>query len=432
LHNASGSGFTSETLIAPSNAANLKPKAGWPVKLTNGSVCPSTNDQCSSLIASEPAVATVAGMTLVYVGSWNGDEYALCATSCTVGSNTYTSGQIVWSTYLGRTSGCGTRPVVYVGGGGDITLSGSVMLGATSQLFALDALTGAVIWQTALGSAPSHYVWSSPVFANNSIYLGTASQQDCPLVQGQVLEIDPTSGQVMNLFGAVADGCRGASVWGSAAVDPAGNVYVATGNGVGCKTEETYSEAVIKLTSTLGLVSSWQVPSTEQTPDGDFGSTPTLFTGTVTTGGPSRSLVGVANKNGTYYVFDQDDISAGPVERLHIAVGGGSPTGGQGSISPSSWDGRLVYVAGGGTTIDGKSYNGSVRAYNPNNLSSPVWQHGFSSGPVVAAVSTNPGLAMIGSWNALTVVDSATGAMAFTANATTQSHVFGGRPSLME
>src|SRR5450631_615611 len=106
LHDASGTGFTSETLISPSNASSLKPKTGWPVALTNGAVCPpGTTDICSNLIFSQPVVATVGGATLVYAGSWNGSEFALCASSCAVGSSTYTTGQVVWKSYLGRNSG---------------------------------------------------------------------------------------------------------------------------------------------------------------------------------------------------------------------------------------------------------------------------------------------------------------------------------------
>jgi hypothetical protein len=202
LHDISGSGFTSESLLNPSNAGSLATKAGWPVHLTNAAVCPSTNDYCSRFIASQPIIATIAGNTLVFVGAWNGSEYAICASSCNVGGTAYTSGQIVWATYVGRTSGCGgplnsaihgvtsaaaiatvqiagvTRSVVYVGAGGDIAMNGSVIPNATSRLVALDSTTGAILWQTPLGSAPSYYLWSSPVYANGSLYIAAAHVQN--------------------------------------------------------------------------------------------------------------------------------------------------------------------------------------------------------------------------------------------------------------
>ena len=54
---------------------------------------------------------------------------------------------------------------------------------------------------------------------------------------------------------------------------------------------------------------SWQVPSSQQTPDGDFGSTPTVFPAVIN--GTTHTLVGVANKNGIYYALDGANVSAG-------------------------------------------------------------------------------------------------------------------------
>ena len=437
MHDASGSGFTSETLIDPSNAGSLQPETGWPVALTNGAICPNTKDTCSNTIFSQPIVATVGGSTLVYVGSWNGGEFALCASSCTVGSTTYTTGQVVWQTYLGRNSGCGgsqnsiiqgvtsaavvanvaiggvTQPVMFVGGGGDIAQSGAVVSGATAQVLALNALTGAVLWRTSLGSAPSHYTWSSPLYANGSLYVGVSSQGDCPLVQGKVVQLAAGTGAVLHSFATVPSGCLGGSVWGSASADAAGNIYVVTGNPGGkCGATVQYSPAILRFSPTLTLQSHWQIPAAEQVPDSDFGSTPTFFSGTVIPGGTMTSLVGAVNKNGLYYVFDQNNIGAGPVQRIRISTGLPNAFKGQ-SISPSSWDGNTLYVAGGNTTINGTAYTGALRAFDPNNLSSPLWEDGFTSGTVIGAVTTDPGLAVVGHAGTVTVVNSATGVVSF-------------------
>ncbi len=451
LSNGGHSGFTSETLLNQSNAASLKVESGWPVSFNNGAVCPSTNDYCSSTVAEQPTIATVGGNRLVLVGTWNGSEYALCASSCTVGANSYTSGQMVWSTYVNRTSGCGgpnnsriagvtgaaavgtatinnvVHTVVYVGGGGDIALNGSVIPNATSQLYALDALTGAVLWQTSLGSAPNHYLWSSPLLANGSLYVGIASDDDCPLIQGGVVQLDPNTGNILHQFFTVPNGCIGASVWGSPTVDAAGDVYVATGNGGSCSQHEPYAVAVLKLSSTLGLLSSWQVPAKQQLADGDFGNTPTLFSGTVSPTGKLRSLLGIANKNGIYYVFDTANLAAGPVKQIRVAVGGNDPEKGGGSISPSSWDGTHIYVGGGNTTIGAVKYKGSLRAFNPNKLGAgAIWAIGFTGGPVLGAVTTDPGLVAVGAGAFSMVVNSATGTVLFTAVASG----FYGAPSI--
>ncbi len=343
---------------------------------------------------------------------------------------------MVWSNYLGRNSGCGgpsaskiqgitsepvvtiavvngvSQPVMFIGGGGDIGPSGAVITGATAQVLALNALTGAVLWRTSIGSAPSHYAWGSPRYVNGSLYMGISSLGDCPLVQGGLVQIDAASGAILHTFATVPSGCLGASIWGSATADTSGNIYVVTGNPAKtCTAPSPYGEAMLEFSPSLGLLGSWQIPAAERGPDGDFGTTPTMFTGTVTPGGASMSLVGAVNKNGVYYVFQQNNLSAGPVARLRVANGTSAYLG---SVSPSSYDGTHLYVAGGATTIAGTAYAGSLRAFDPNNLGTPLWELGFTDGAVLGAVASDPGLAIVDHSAAATVVDTGTGNVLFT------------------
>src|SRR2546421_11988774 len=71
--------------------------------------------------------------------------------------------------------------------------------------------------------------------------------------------------------------------------------------------------------------------------DGDFGSTPTLFTASI--GGVPRALVGAVNKNGTFYALRRGAVGAGPVWRAYIST----PLNGcgicpSGDIAPAAWD----------------------------------------------------------------------------------------------
>jgi hypothetical protein len=360
LDNLGSSGFTSENLITTANVSSLKLAAGWPV-------------QGSGTISTQPVVAN----NLVYWGSWDGLEHATPLPGSS-GSG--------WATNLGQTSASGCVPttagvastgaiasvtlsgqtsprsVLFVGGGGNNSAGGGY-----AQLYALDALTGGVLWHTALGVSPSHFMWSSPAvysYTNSSgtpatsVYVGVASFGDCPLVQGQVVQLDAGSGQIQNTFNVVPSGCTGGGVWGSPTVDQSdGSLYVATGNPGSCSTGEPYAVALLKLRAAdLSLLSSWQIPSKEQITDGDFGSAATLFSGTVSSSGSPRSLVGVPNKNGTFYVFDRTALGSGPVARLGTGAPGSCPECGAGAISPSAWDGSTLYVAGGSTSIRGTSY----------------------------------------------------------------------------
>src|SRR4029077_1007930 len=140
-----------------------------------------------------------------------------------------------------------------------------------------------------------------------SVYVGVASYGDCPLVQGQVVQLDAASGNIQNIFDVVPSGCTGGSVWGSPTIDQSdGSLYVATGNPGSCSSPHPYTEALVKLrASDLSVLGQWQSLKAEKATAGYFGAAPTLSSATVTPGGTVRSLVGVPNKNGTYYVFDR-------------------------------------------------------------------------------------------------------------------------------
>jgi hypothetical protein len=129
-------------------------------------------------------------------------------------------------------------------------------------------------------------------------------------------------------------------------------------------------------------------------------------------GGTLTPVVFVGGGDATFYAFDRGAISNGPVWQATIAVSGGCPECGQGSISPSSWDGTALYVAGGHTTIGGNSCLGSLRALNQAD-GTPMWEDCLNDGAVLAAVSAVPGVAVVGEGTHLVVVATATGQVLF-------------------
>jgi len=350
LYDIGHSGFNrAENIITPSSAGSL----GLQWSIHEGST-----------ISTQAVVAN----GIVYWGSWDGLEHA-----------TYMNGAPAWSANLGTApTNCGpplgilsTATVAYVNIKGRFTPVDFVG-SASDRFYALNALTGAIIWQTLLGTPSDQVIWSSPTYYKGSVYISTASN-DCPLIQAKVFQLNASTGAIQHTFNVVPNGCVGAGVWGSITIDTLnGTLYFVTGNGGACSQAETMADAIVQLTaSNLTFLRSWQVPPAQQDGDLDFGSTPTLFTATI--GGRAHRMLGAASKNGIYYAFDEANISAGPVWTVTIARSGFAPQFGDGSISPSAWDGTNLYVGGGNTTIDGQGCSSSLRALNPAT-GAIIWQ----------------------------------------------------------
>lgn len=298
--------------------------------------------------------------------------------------------------------------------------------GGNVKFYALNAKTGAEIWKTTLGTKPDYFIWSSPVVYNGSVYIGLSSRGDCPLVRGELIQMDVATGAIQHIFYTVPNNCIGASVWGSPTIDQtAGTIYFVTGNGGNCSNSEPYAVAIVELrASDLSFVGSWQVPSSQQGGDSDFGSTPTLFKATIK--GTSTLLVGAPNKNGIFYTFKRDALKSGPVWETPIAIGGDCPQCGNGSIAPAAWDGTTLYAAGGNATINGTNCAGSLNALNPAT-GAFIWRACFSDGPVLAAVSAVPGVAFVGEGSHLVAVNTTSGKTLFNFNTGSQ---IDGAPSI--
>jgi polyvinyl alcohol dehydrogenase (cytochrome) len=251
-------------------------------------------------------------------------------------------------------------------------------------------------------------MWSSPTLFNGSLYMGIASVGDCPLVPGELVKLNATNGQQQAAFATTPPGCPGGGIWSTPTVDSStGNVYVTTGTdgGFDCGGQpEPYAQAVLQLTKNLSLVAAWKPPPSEQVSDGDFGATPTLFTGTIN--GATVPLVGAANKNGIYYAFSRKNIGTGPVwETQPISTEGDT-------IASSAWDGNSLYVAGHNTVINGTSCESSIRAVN-QSTGAFLWSACVSGGGPDGAVTAIPGVVFEGIGSILYGVSSATGQALF-------------------
>jgi outer membrane protein assembly factor BamB len=377
-------------------------------------------------ISSEPV--EVDGM--IYWGSWDGYEHA-----------TSIDGQVLWSTYLGTESSpqC-YPPIVGVASTSNIV---SVMIkgvqtlvdfvgGGNAKMYALNAKTGKVLWATSLGYAPGTFIWGSPVVYRDDVYIGSASVGECPGSAGSFFKLDVATGAIEHDLDLVPEGCMGAGVWSSPTLDAdTGELYLTTSNASDCGVTEQYAMSMVELhADTLSIVGSWQVPASEAVADGDFGSTPTLFTAQLE--GVSRELVGAVNKNGIFYAFQRGEISAGPV--WHVRISSSTVAGcnqcPSGDEATAAWDGSLLYVGSTSTTIEGKFCYGSVRALNPAT-GTFLWQLCLSSAfRVMAPVIVVPGLVVASAGPSFYVLDAAQGTIIFEYTDTSKDSTFDGAATI--
>jgi outer membrane protein assembly factor BamB len=192
----------------------------------------------SSGIVGQPVLAsnvTVAGTSrnLMYVGTLSGVFAALDADT----------GAIVWQKSVGvATYFCGASLPFGVGGTATIDRSQSRVFVADGnlQLHALDLATGAEAagWPVAIPQSPldstHNFVYAGLTFnaATSTIYVGTSSTCDISPWYGQIDALDSHSGGHLGTF-FPAQGQSGGGIWGygGASIDTATNtVYIATGN----------------------------------------------------------------------------------------------------------------------------------------------------------------------------------------------------------
>src|SRR6185437_3728875 len=137
-----------------------------------------------------------------------------------------------------------------------------------------------------------HYNWSSPLIYNGYAYIGVAGNCDSPLAQGQLLQVDLTTHQVVNTYNAVPNGQIGGGIWTSPSIDASTNtIYVTTGTKG--DPSQTQSQAIVALDAgTLKVKSYWQLPDSQAVGDSDWGTTPILFSDSA-----GHPLVAATNKN---------------------------------------------------------------------------------------------------------------------------------------
>ncbi|PYT08244.1 MAG: hypothetical protein DMF60_05170 [Acidobacteria bacterium] len=247
-HDTTHSGYSTTSLINTSNVGSLT--QAW--SFTTG-----------GWVTGTPIVAD----GVVYIGSWDGNMYALRERD----------GSVVWSFNAGtlRVDACSTT----YGIDSTAALSGSRLYFGTgrAQLIAVNAGDGQLIWRSQLADPEqAFHIFGSPTVFDGKIYVGLASHCVTPCITGRLVCVDANDGRVLWNYATAPDGSLGGAVWSSVAVD-AGRQMVYVGTGNFCGGTDTHSSAVIALNADTGSLV-WEFKKLRNDLNNlDFGASPVFF-----------------------------------------------------------------------------------------------------------------------------------------------------------
>ncbi|MGH2829166.1 MAG: PQQ-binding-like beta-propeller repeat protein [Actinomycetota bacterium] len=361
-----------ETVINASTVANLTPAVSFraSVAQTGGGAFSNT-----------PVVAD----GCVYLASNTGWVFALNADTL----------ELRWKTKL---QGAGQTLLGGVIVGSPVVAGGVVFLGVsrptTPYVAALDQADGRVLWTTKVEDGQLNaLINASPVYFDGMIFQGFAGNEGGSVARGGFAILDAshdcsetsattcaepvlgaTGGMLLKHTYTISDaeygaGYRGASVWCTAAVDPAAKyAYACGGNPASKRLEARYSNSLLKIdmdrthTATFGMIvdsykgeTDQYYPGLDRQPacdmfgedivyvawsvtcvqlDLDFGASPNLFRDSL-----GNLVVGDLQKSGVYHAVFADHM-----QRAWTAVLG-SPCFAC-NVSSAAYDDERVYVAG--------------------------------------------------------------------------------------
>ncbi|HEY0253536.1 MAG TPA: PQQ-binding-like beta-propeller repeat protein [Kofleriaceae bacterium] len=319
----------------------------------------------------------------VYVGSWDGYFYALdqrtgavrwkFAVDCDGMSNPQPARCVA----LGYPA---TDPAVRQGSdGGVITSSAAVVddvvyFGGGKTLYALRTRDGHLLWKKVLCGNPEARhceddpadpvrIFSSPVVYRGNVYAGSATDSGTGY-HGRFWAIDARRGTVTWAFetdpnvdshghpqpGAQHRGCG--DVWSSPAIDERSHRVIFTTGDCHATAASPYNESVLAVDAGRGsLAWTFRPIPAANTCDFDFGASPNIIDVA------GEHLIGVGNKNGTYYALHPHD---GSLSWSTNVVFGGSDGG---FIGTPAFDGHRIY----GATLYGDGGFGASPVCDPTN-----------------------------------------------------------------
>ncbi|MBO0824959.1 MAG: PQQ-binding-like beta-propeller repeat protein, partial [Actinobacteria bacterium] len=318
------------------------------------------------------ATPTLAGGIVYFIALDEGKPGYLYAANAATGKQIWSDYIPDLSPLLPADASTRTSPVVF----GDELIFGDQHngTGTGAHLIAVNRFTGKLKWITTVDSQVAAQITGSPVVLGSVVYGGTSSSEEaldgtsypCCTFRGQAFAVNAVTGKIIWQTytipdnGGVPGAYSGGAVYGTTLVPDAqtGLLYLGTGNnysvppGVCQEADSTdctpvasddYIDAVLALSLKTGAVEWVHRTVAADTfpipfgPDVDFASGPNLYTARVN--GHPTQLLGIGQKSGVYYALNP----ATGAEVWHTVAGSGSPLGG--IEWGSATDGNRIYVA---------------------------------------------------------------------------------------
>lgn len=338
-------------------------------------------------ISATPAVQGDA----VYVPDWGGNLFRLDAASGAVVWSTRIEDYTGIVGDLSRATPAIDGPRLILGDQGG-------RQGQGARVMAIDKQDGALLWVTQVEDHPASFITQSAVVHHGVVYVGVSSGEEafaalipgyvCCTFRGSVVALDAQTGAILWQTFTIPDpvGYAGNAVWGSAPVvdTERGSLYVTTGNpyslpqsvldcvSAGLTNDPDDEEAIYRCMAAVpgnffdafvaldldtGAVR-WSRPvlpfdaftiacvfeifnpqncPSPEGPDHDFGQAPMLYT--VVHEGVPRQFLGAGQKSGTFWALDPED----GLSRWNTKVGPGGAIGGM--MWGSATDGERIYTA---------------------------------------------------------------------------------------
>jgi outer membrane protein assembly factor BamB len=194
----------------------------------------------------------------------------------------------------------------------------------SGRLFALNARTGALVWQSPVLAHVTGTTWAStselheqigysaPVVSGKRVYVGIANHCDNPIQNGKVVAVDLRTGALVSGFNFTATGTRGGGIWSSPAADGSG-LYLTSGNtrcwNGGCQSEPTpnHGLALLRLDPSSGALT-WKLQPVPFAQDDD----PDWAAGATLMRTSCGNLASSVMKDGWTYAVDRGSGSPGP------------------------------------------------------------------------------------------------------------------------